>query len=335
MNKLLVICGPTATGKTDLGILLAKKFNGEIVSADSRQVYKGMDIITGKDLPENSKFKIQNSKLNITDDELSVGFRKKDDVPVWLVDIVQPDYIFNVGEYALLVQKVIGDIWSRGKLTIVVGGTGFYIRAIIEKIDTVIIPPNKLLRSRMEKLDKNVLQQELMRVDPKKWEKMNESDRTNPRRLIRAVEIALYYQKNKQQRDLRLNPLPIDSLLMIGLKAPYNFLFNKIDERVEQRVKMGAVEEIKKLFTRHYSPYLPAFSATGYKELAGYLQGQESLADAVKSWKFKEHEYARSQMTWFRKNKRIHWFDITGENYLTQIAEQVEKWYTDNYANQS
>src|SRR3989338_4426614 len=150
MNKLLIICGPTAIGKTELGIFLSRKFNGEIVSADSRQVYKGMDIITGKDLPVNSKFEIAqwapNSKLRVENQKLSVGYRLKDDIPIWLVDIVTPDYIFNVGEYALLVQKIIIDIWSRGKLPVVVGGTGFYIRAIIERIDTVIIPPDKSLR---------------------------------------------------------------------------------------------------------------------------------------------------------------------------------------------
>src|SRR3989344_9628305 len=105
MNKLLVICGPTATGKTDLGISLARKFGGEIISADSRQVYKGMDIITGKDLPVSSKFKVQSSKLNISNPQLTIGYRLKERIPIWLVDIVEPDYVFNVGEYAKIARK--------------------------------------------------------------------------------------------------------------------------------------------------------------------------------------------------------------------------------------
>ena len=302
MNRILVICGPTATGKTELAVVLAKKFSGEIVSADSRHVYEGMNIITGKDLPV--------------------------DVPVWLVDIVKPNYIFNVGEYAILAYKIIKDIWSRNKLPIIVGGTGFYIRSIIDKIETVTIPPNKLLRSKIEKYSKEKLQNELIKTDPKRWEKMNISDRENPRRLIRAIETALYYQKNKDNLPRVLNPLQIDSLLMMGLKAPTHFLFRKIDKRVESRIKEGAVEEVKELLNKNYSRFLPALSSTGFKPLCDFLQGRESLTEAIESWKFHEHDYARRQMTWFNKDKRIHWFDISEKNYREKIEDKVRVWYT-------
>ena len=303
MNKLLIVCGPTATGKTDLGIYLAKKFDGEIVSADSRHVYKGLDIITGKDLP-------------------------KSDIPIWLVDIVTPDYPFNVGEYAVLAHKIINNIWSRKKLPVIVGGTGFYIKSITDKIETVIIPPNKLLRRDIEKYTKEKLQQELIKTDYQRWKKMNVSDRENPRRLIRAVEIALYYQNNKNNLTRLLNPLPIDSKLMIGLTNPLQFLFKKIDERVENRIKKGAVKEVKELLGKNYSRFLPALSSTGFKPLSEFIQGRESLADAVKSWKFQEHEYARRQMTWFRKDERIRWFGISEKRYINKIEDKVREWYT-------
>lgn len=328
-NKLLVICGPTATGKTDLGIRLAKKYNGEIVSADSRQVYKGMDIISGKDLPENSKLEIRNSKLGITNNKLEVGYRLKDEIPVWLVDIVEPNYPFNVGEYAKLAHAVISDIWSRNKLPIVVGGTGFYIRAILGQIETVIIPPNKKLRTILTKYTKDQLQTALRQNVPDKWGKMNPSDRENPRRLVRAIEVAAFYHKHKNRESHILNPLRIDSQLLLGLRASFPFLYKRIDKRVEKRVKNGAVDEIKALLPKKYSWFLPAFSAAGCRELKEYLEGKSNLADALKSWKFQEHMYARKQMTWFKKDKRIKWFDITNYDCGEKIEELVAKWYTD------
>lgn len=328
MNKLLIICGPTASGKTGLGIRLAKKFNGEIVSADSRQVYKGMDIITGKDLPENSKLEIRNSRLGITNNKLEVGYRTKDDIPIWLVDIVDPNYPFNVGEYAKLAHAVISDIWLRNKLPVVVGGTGFYIRAILGQIETVAIPPNKPLRKILEKYTKDQLQKALIQHARDKWEKMNPSDRENPRRLIRAIEVAAFYHKSKNKLAHILAPLQIDSLLYIGLKSSFDFLYKRIDQRVEARLKNGAEDEINVLMAKKYSWFLPAFSSSGCRELKEYLEGKITLLDGVKSWKFQEHFYARKQMTWFKKDKRINWFNIADKNYLNQIEEIVAKWYT-------
>ncbi|MBI4990871.1 tRNA dimethylallyltransferase [Candidatus Gottesmanbacteria bacterium] len=331
MNKLLIICGPTATGKTELGVHLAKKFDGEIVSADSRQVYRGMDIVTGKDISRNEKFNPpaggQNSKLNIKNKKFSVGYRLKEGIPVWLVDIVEPDYIFSAGEYSILAHKVIKDIWSRKKLPIVVGGTGFYIKATIDPIETVLIPSDKELREKLEVLDKKSLQQKLKTLNLQKWDSMNESDRQNPRRLIRAIEIAMKIKNGKLKMENDKEKFKMDKLLMIGLRASYKLLYQRIDRRVEERVE-GALAEVKELLEQGYFENLPSFTSTGFSHLKDFLGDKISLPEAVQKWKYQEHGFARRQMTWFKKDKRIAWFYITEPNYTYKIEDTVGRWYT-------
>ena len=201
MNKLLFIVGPTATGKTALALSLAKKFGGELISADSRQVYRGMDIGTGKDLPSNSELRIMNYELGIRSKKLKIGYRKRDEVPIWLVDIVEPDYVFNVGEYKHLAGEIIQDIQARKKLPIVVGGTGLYVRALLRPWDEIFIPPNAILRRKLDKLTVEELQIELKKITAEKFESMNHSDQNNPRRLIRAIEIETW----KSVRHPRVN----------------------------------------------------------------------------------------------------------------------------------
>ncbi len=331
-NKMIVIGGPTATGKTDLGIRLANKFNGEIISADSRQVYRGMDIISGKDIDRNSKLETRNSKLNITSNKFEVGFRVKDGIPVWLVDIVEPDYPFNAGEYAVLAQKVLSDIWSRNKLPIIVGGTGFYIRSVINPFDTYMIPPDKVLRNNLEKLNLEDLQKKLKAEDLLRWEGMNDSDRKNPRRLIRAVEVAKWKQ-NFAQKFYGIKSIPQENILFIGLRTDFkNILREKINKRIEKRVKQGAIEEVKKLMEKKYSWFLPAFTSTGTNELKKYLENKQTLDEAIKSWQFKEIAYAKSQIVWFRKAIRLaqgKWFDVTESGFQDKVEEKVAEWYTE------
>lgn len=339
MNKLLIICGPTATGKTNLGVYLAKKFTGEIVSADSRQVYQGMDIITGKDLPVNSEFipiqSGQNAKLNIKDEKFSIGYREKDGIPIWLVDIVEPNYIFNVGEYVKLARIVVDDIWSRGKLPIVVGGTGLYIKALTVPLSLVIIPPNKLLRDELSKFDRAKLAERLAEINPEKWSEMNESDRLNPRRLIRAIEISYALKKQSLTNNTYLNQYSRDALF-IGLTTPSKkLLYKLIDQRIEERVKKGAIGEVWQIFQKGYSLDLPSLSSSGYRSLLQYFQKGISLDGAIQKWKYVEHEYARKQLTWFKRDGRIHWFDVYKKDYLEKIEVLVRKWYTDLYADKN
>jgi len=330
MNKLLVICGPTATGKTGLAIKLAKKFSGEIVSADSRQVYKGMDVLTGKDLSKNSELRMMNHELGINNDKFSVGYRLKEGIPIWLVDVVPPNYIFNVGEYKKLADKVINWIRSRNLLPIIVGGTGLYIKALTVVLDLLIIPPNKVLRKELSQLGKEELGERLRDIDSHRWERMNGSDRLNPRRLIRAVEISLALMNKNISADIYRNRSK-DNILMIGLGVPTKQkLYELIDARVEERVKGGVLTEVEYFFDKHYDPTLPALSATGFKPLLQYIERTVSLDYALKRWKATEHEYARRQLTWFKRDNRVHWFDVTSENYREKIEDTVRKWYTEN-----
>ncbi len=329
-GKLLVICGPTATGKTDLGIYLAKKFNGEIISADSKQVYRGMDIVTGKDILQQSELRIKNLELGIKEKKFTVGYRLKGGIPIWLVDIVDPDYPFNVGEYAKIAQKIIEDIWSRNKLPIIVGGTGLYIKSIIQPLPLTQIPPNNKLREKLNILSREELTEKLKSIDIDKWNMMNSSDRLNPRRLIRAIEIRLQMQKSKikiQNDNLKFKS---KNILLIGLLISNKKLYERIDKRVDSRLKEGAVNELNKLLAI-YSWNSIAFSSIGYKQLKDYVDGKDSLYHTIRKWKLAEHAYARRQLTWFKKALKMSkgkWFDITKPDYIGKIAETTQKWYT-------
>jgi len=216
MNKILVISGPTATGKTQLAFKLAKKFNGELISADSRQVYKGMDIGTGKEWG---------------------------DVPIWGYDIVEPNQEWSAAHFVKLAEKLIPEIQSRGKLPIVVGGTGLYISNLLNPPETLNIPPDKKLRKELEKLSVAELQDRLKKADSKRFYGMNESDQQNPRRLVRAIEIAILASKGptflKRSDLIRRN----DSLY-IALIAPIKEIDRRIGDRVRQRIEKGPEEEV-------------------------------------------------------------------------------------------
>lgn len=330
MSKLLIICGPTATGKTSLAIRLAKKFGGEIISADSRQVYKGMDVGVGKDLPTNSKLKTQNSKLHIDSEIFSVGYRLKENIPVWLVDVVDPDYSFNVGEYSLLAQKAIKYLWKKEKLPIVVGGTGLYIRSLIKPLIDTQIPPNKKLRSRLEKMDVGQLQTELKKTNEQAFTKLNNSDQQNPRRLVRSIEKELWKKKHGKLHNLNKEYYSKVNSLLIGLTTDKNKLYQNINQRVEKRVKQGIVNEIKQLLNKGYKWNLPAMSGLGYRQWKEYFSSQEEILKnkIIQQWKYDEHKYARRQMTWFKKMKNINWFDISDIGYESKIIELIKSWYT-------
>lgn len=331
MDKLLIVCGPTATGKTGLAIHLAKHFNGELINADSRQVYHGMDIVTGKDIPVNSELRTKDLKLKGINKNFTLGYRKKDSIPIWLVDIVDPYYRFNVGEYQRLTLSVIKDIHKRGKLPIVVGGTGLYIRAITQFPPLMQIPTNAKLRKQLGSYTLGKLQKKLQEVDVGRWNNMNRSDRSNHRRLVRAIEISEHQQSKdfNTVKYLGKNELPSSSdLLMIGLAAPKTMLKKRIDQRVEKRVKEGALEEVKKLLQAGFNKNLASFTACGYQELIEYIEHKLTLEKAQEKWRRAEYAYARRQMTWFKKDKKIQWFSITSKDYRDEIVQKVEKWYT-------
>lgn len=335
MSKLLVICGPTATGKTSLGLELAKKFKGDILSADSRQVFQQMNIITGKDVPKNSKWQMLNAKW----DGRKIGYwQTPEGVRIWLLDLVDPTEEFSVAHWNRVVWTVLAKLWKKGKLPILVGGTGLYIKSVVDGIETIEVPPNKSLRARLSTKSPEELYDILAQLDSVRAAQMNRSDRKNPRRLMRAIEVASWKIEGGLRPSPRLGepqgsergpqgPAGKMDVLMIGLTAPREVLYRRIDGRVEERLKKGAVEEVKKLLKAGVSWDAQSMMALGYRQLRGYFEDNLRLEKVREAWKNAEHKYARQQLTWFKRDKRIRWFDIDKEGWRSQVEKLVQRWY--------
>src|SRR3989344_6637638 len=294
MKKLLAIVGPTGTGKTDLALELAKQFNGEIISADSRQIYTGMDIGTGKEI-RNSKHEIRKSE----------GLWVVDGVPIYLYDVIDPDQSFSVAEFQQLAYKKIDEIHKQSKLPILVGGTGLYVRAVIQGLKIPQVQPDKRLRKRREKKPLATLLKELEEVDPKAYLKV---DKSNPRRVIRALEV--YYKTGQTIVSLAKKYKPNFGSPIIGLTAPREILYEKADKRIESWFEKGFIDEVKRLLKK-YPPSLSSMSSLGYRQVISYLEKKTTLAEAIQRTKFDHHSYIRRQLTWFKKEPNIFWFDIS------------------------
>lgn len=324
MNKLLVICGPTATGKTGLAIKLAKKFNGELISADSRQVYRGMDIGTGKDIVGGVWRTVGKRK-----EEEPQGYWEMEGIPIHLLDMVEPNEEFSVSHYYRLAWQEIKNLWRKRKLPLLVGGTGFYIRAVVDGVETRDIPRNLELRAKIRDWSVKKLFDYLTKFDPEKAASMNWSDRNNPYRLARAIEVAVFRRENPSwQPPGHKKP----ESLFIGLTASYKILYQRIDERVEERVRQETEEEIKRLLKKGYSWENSALGVTiGYREWQPFFEKRATKEEVIERWKFAEHAYARRQITWFKKALRQAqgvWFDITLKGWENKVEDLVRKWYS-------
>lgn len=319
MKKLLVICGPTATGKTSLALSLATKFDGELISADSRQVYKGMDIGTGKDIP--SEFTLEESSLRYNNSV--IGYFTNGITRIWGIDIVSPNQEFSVSHYSQYADVVINDILQRGKLPILVGGTGLYIRAVVDGIDTSTIPSDPTFRTQVDSLSTQELFEMLEQVDKERATSLNNSDKHNPRRLIRALEIA-EYNNNLSKKDTPAHPLY--ETLMIGLRLPKDKLTKQIVARIDSRIKNGFEDEIETLSAKGLLYGLPS-ETLGYKQWITYREGTITLEETRAQWRQAETKYAKRQMTWFQKERRIVWFDVSEFDYEKKVEELVREWY--------
>lgn len=324
MKKILIICGPTATGKTLLGLSLAKKFNGEIVSADSRQVYRALDIGTGKDLPKNSKRQMPSDNLGE-----NICFYEINGVRVWGYDLVEPHKDFSVSSYVRFVKRILEQIWQEKKLPILVGGTGLYIKAVIDGISTSFIPPNENLRKNLEEKDVDELFETLAQLDSIKAASLNSSDKKNPRRLIRAIEIAQY--KLGEKEGFNKGSLGLgESVLFIGLTDQREILQERIEKRVEERIKNGIEEEVHNLLEMGVSWESQSMDSLGYRQWQDFFEGRKSKEEVVKLWKQEEKQYAKRQMTWFKKDKRINWFISSDKKMPEKVEKLVQKWYKSN-----
>lgn len=318
MNKLLVICGPTAMGKTSLAIRIAKNFGGEIVSADSRQVYKGMDIGTGKDLPRGTKIRYPWFG--------KYGYYEVHGVKVWGYDLADPRRDFSVAQYLKIAHHLIDDIAKRKNFPILVGGTGLYIKGVVDGIATAAIPPSESLRKHLGGRSVDELYELLARIDSLKAASLNSSDKKNPRRLIRAIEIAQYQLTKKTLSIFHAIGDSYD-ILHIGLSAPNGFLGRKIAERVRERLKNGAKDEVRKLLRMGVKWEDQSMNALGYGVWRDHFEGDVDEEHVLSEWKRDESRYAKRQITWFKKDVRISWFDIGQSGYPKNVEKLIEKWY--------
>lgn len=301
-NNLLIICGPTAVGKTALALHLSKVLDGELLSADSRQVYKGMDIVTGKDLP-------------------------KDGTKIWLTDLVDPREEFSVSQWRKAAVGVMRDVWGRKKLPIVVGGTGFYIKALLDGIETIDIPRNKKLRTTLINQSASELYEILARLDSVRAANMNQSDKKNPRRLIRAIELARWKLEmggGKLDKEVGGGKY---NILWIGLMAPWDVLRQRIEKRVKGLIEDGALDEVKKLVEAGVAWDAQSMTGIGYQKFRNYFDGKISLEEVWEKWVQADLRYAKRQMTWFKKDKRIQWFDITTPGWEEKVEKLIQNWY--------
>ena len=297
--NLLVLLGPTAVGKSKLAIELAKKLNGEIISADSMQVYKGMDLGTAK-----------------------LSQVEREGIPHHLIDIRNPDESFSVSDFIELATKAIKNIEGRGKVPIMVGGTGLYLYAFLEGFSLPIVKGDPEIRERLSKEPLVNLYNRLREIDPQAAKKINPNDQ---RRIIRALEV---YELTGQpiSKLQKKEPATKDyKIAVLGLNLERKEIYQRIEKRINGMIEKGLIEEVKGLLKRGYSRNLVSMQALGYKEVIDYLDGKYNFEEMVALLKKKTRNFAKRQMTWFRRFKDVKWLPLphekSGETY--PLAEQV------------
>lgn len=306
MNKVVFIVGPTAVGKTQLALDLAHDVGGEIVCADSVQVYRHLDIISGKDLPPDYK--------------LHAGhYISNSSAPIHLLDVVDPTTSFTVFDFQTLATKAIDSILNNNKLPIVVGGTGLYVKALTDGLE-INVKPDLELRKKLESLNIS----ELHELLPKeKVESLNDSDRNNKRRLVRAIEVSRI--KNHELRIKNKKGKQFESLVL-GLKTDRDALRKRIDSRVEDRLKNGALKEAEGLFENYQNLSQQVKDANGYKQFFRYLKNETTLEEAIYRWKISEYRHAKNQMTWFSKYGNVEWYDMKKVNSKKEIGKRIKSY---------
>lgn len=291
-RKILVIVGPTASGKSALAVRLAKRLGGEIVSADSRQIYRGLEI--GSNYPAKAELRA---------------------VPHHLIGFADPKKTFTAAEYQKKARQAIAGIWKRDKLPILVGGTGFYVQAAVDGIVMPEVPPNKTLRKKLASKSTGELADMLRKKDEERWQAI---DRQNPRRLIRAIEIATVLGKVPKTKA---NPLKADTVL-IGLDPGKRALGEAINKRSQRMIRLGFINETKKLLEKGVKREKIREFGFEYQDalryLAGEIKSKKELADAISKM---TQQYAKRQMTWFKRDRRIRW--IAGKREAFDYARKL------------
>lgn len=310
LPKILVVCGPTCSGKTGVGIALAKAFNGEVIAADSRTVYREMEIGTAKPAADagSTDFEIGTGIMGLFDRP-----RVVEGVPHWGFDLVDPNETFTVSQFQEYADKKIQDILGRGKLPIVVGGTGLYIRAILDRPNFAGAAPNAELRSELDAMTDNDLLEEIAMRDP---DAAASIDDRNRRRLVRALEILRTTGGTLAEHQEFGEP--IYDALQIGMDVPREELYARIDQRVDDMIALGLVDEVRSIIAKHGAD-AQAMTGIGYRQIADFFAKKESLRDAVLRIKYDTHHYAKRQETWFRRDSRVQW--VQKERGALRLAE--------------
>ncbi len=304
-NKIIVIVGPTAVGKTKISIDIAKQFNGEIISGDSMQIYKGMDIGTDK----------------ITQGEMA-------NIPHYMIDIIHPNESFSVAQFQHKVRSSIKRICEKGKIPIIVGGSGLYIDAILHDY-RFKHKRNEELTHKLEQIYKTEgitpLYEELQRVDKEQAKKIHPN---NIRRVIRALEIYKSTGKTMTEIHQMQKQTTIYDYKLIGLEKKREILYNLINQRIDLMIKRGLVEEVRQLVTT-YGRDIPSMQAIGYKEIIPYLNGEASLEHCVNRLKKHTRNYAKRQFTWFKNKMNVQWYHLDNQTYqqmLHSIHVNIKHW---------
>lgn len=292
--QVIVIAGPTASGKTSVSVELAKRINGEIISADSMQIYKEMNIGTAK----------------VTKEEMQ-GIKH------YLIDVISPDEAFNVTKYKKMAEEAIEEILKKGKTPIIVGGTGLYINTLVNGVEFTEVVEDKEFREEMQKIaiekGSKHLHDELRKIDS---EAANIIDENNVRRVIRALEIYKITGKTKTRLDEESRKEVKYDYKIYGIETPREILYDRINKRVDKMLEEGLIDEVKSLLEK-YNFSLTALQGLGYKEVKEYLDGETSYEEMVEKLKIETRRYAKRQLTWFRKNKETNWYE------LSEIVENI------------
>lgn len=304
-DKLFILMGPTAVGKTSISIDLAKKLNGEIISADSMQIYKYMDIGTAKVKPY-----------------------EMNGVPHYLIDIIYPDENFTVSDYKRMATKYIKKINLENKLPIVVGGTGLYINSLVYKLNFASVPPNEEVRRKLDIFDNEHLHAKLLEVDINSGERISINDR---KRIIRALEIWEVSGKTPSEfnKNFREETDEYD-LVMVCLNMDREKLYQRINDRVDIMIEEGLVEEVKNILNMGYNKDLVSMQGIGYKEIILYLENKINLDEAINIIKQGSRNYAKRQLTWFKRDNRIKWIDINNFESTDDISRNIQDYICQN-----
>lgn len=312
MKQVIVITGQTATGKSARAAALAKELQGELINADSRQMYQQLDIVTGKEFDPDSRF-----SLYYTKKQYSIGTYTIAGTPVWLYDVVSPKHRFSSHDFVECALPVIKDILSRGKTPILIGGSYLYLKHLLYGF-SVQVPPNEALRKELNTYSVPRLQDLLKQKHNAVWKVLNESDRQNPHRLIRLLEILTHepdYIPDHGEvskislQDTLQEPVSV-SIQGFRFDSP-EILQNKIQDRIEQRLAMGALDETRRLLEKGFSVTDPGLNSLGYKELISHLKGECSEIVMKQRWTYDELHYAKRQYTFMKKDGNIVWENIS------------------------